>query len=282
MQQSPVKSISGRPDRKCKSTDPYYDLESDVLLDEGPEVKEVSTTADVVALPVQQSPVKSVSGRPDRKCKTTDPYYDLESDILLDEGPEVKEVSTTADVVEIPLQSPVKSVSGRPDRKCKSTTNTLVAMLTADPYYDLESDVLLDEEKPTSKSSKETAGNHKKDNSRVPEIKQGATKFNAKKKKKKQVKESDVKQNENKPIVDTSVNRVSRRISRSFEVPETKSTEVTEKVATVATVPTASPSNKKSKAVSPKTKRNNAVSPGSKKKKAIEVELTPTSTGNFF
>merc|ERR1711935_252620 len=120
-----------------------------------PEVKEVSTITGAVAHPVQQSPVKSISGRPDRKCKSTDPYYDLESDILLDEGPEVKEVSTTADVVEIPLQGPVKSVSGRPDRKCKSTTNTLVAMLTADPYYDLESDVLLDEEKPTSKSSKE-------------------------------------------------------------------------------------------------------------------------------
>merc|ERR1711935_1228144 len=180
-----------------------------------PEVKEVSTITAAVALPVQ-SPLKSVSGRPDRKCKTTDPYYDLESDVLLDEDSEVKEVSTTADVVALPVQqSPVKSVSGRPDRKCKRTTNTLVAMLTADPYHGLESDVLLDEEKPTSKSSKETAGNHKKDNSRVPEIKQGATKFNAKKKKKKQVEESDVKQNENKPIVDTSVKRVSRRISRS-------------------------------------------------------------------
>merc|ERR1712051_681192 len=93
--QSPVKSVSSRPDRKCKTTDPYYDLESDVLLDESPEVKKVSTTADVVVpLPVQ-NPVKSVSGRPERKCKTTDPYYDVESDVLLDEGPEVKEVSTT-------------------------------------------------------------------------------------------------------------------------------------------------------------------------------------------
>ena len=279
--QCPVTSVSSRPGRKCKSTDPYYDLETDVLLDEGPEVKEVFTTAAVV---VAQSPVKSLSGRPDRKCKSTDPYYDLESDVLLNEDPEVKEVSATADVVvALPvLPSPVKSVSGRPDRKCKSTTNTLVAMLTDDPYYDLESDVLLDEEKPTSKSSKETAGNHKKNNSRVPEIKQGATKFNAKKKKKKKVKKSDVKPNENKPIVDTSVTRVSRRISRSFENPDTKSTEVTEKDATVATVPTASPSNKKSKAVSPKMKQINAVSPGSKKKKAIKVELTPTSTGNFL
>lgn len=32
-----------------------------------------------------------------------------------------------------------KQNSGRPDRKCKSTTNTLVAMLTADErYYDLQ------------------------------------------------------------------------------------------------------------------------------------------------
>merc|ERR1712083_585678 len=148
-----------------------------------------------------QNPVKSVSGRPDRKCKTTDPYYDLESDVLLDEGPEVKEVSTATWAVAHPVkQSPVKSVSGRPDRKCKSTTNTLVAMLTDDPYYDLESDVLLDEEKPTSKSSKETVGNHKKNNSRVPEIKQGATKFNAKKKKKrkKKIKKSDIKKKKKK------------------------------------------------------------------------------------
>merc|ERR1712051_548208 len=100
-----------------------------------PGVKEVSTTADAVAPLPLQSPVKSVSGRPDRKCKTTDSYYDLESDVLLYEGPEVKEVSKTNAVAALPVQSPVKSVSGRPDRKCKTT----------DPYYELESDVLLDE-----------------------------------------------------------------------------------------------------------------------------------------
>merc|ERR1711971_1142392 len=93
------------------------------------EVKEVSTTTAAVSLPLQ-SPVKSVSGRPDRKCKTTDPYYDLESDVLLDEGPEVKEVSKTNAVDALPVQSPVKSICGRPDRKCKTT----------DPYYDFESD----------------------------------------------------------------------------------------------------------------------------------------------
>merc|ERR1712066_212177 len=75
-------------------------------------------------------------------------------------------------------------------------------MLTADPYYDLESDVLLNE-KPTSKSSNETG----KNNTQVPEQKKGATKINAKKKiKKKSVKTSGAnttktKQNEKKPVI---------------------------------------------------------------------------------
>ena len=105
-----------------------------------------STAATTIALPVQEKLVnKSVSGRPERKS--------------------IEEKSVN---------------SGRPDRKCKSNTNTLVAMLTADPYYDLESDVLLNEKPTSSKSSNETG----KNNTQVPE-KKGATKINAKKKIKK-------------------------------------------------------------------------------------------------
>merc|ERR1712156_1056026 len=82
--------------------------------------------------------------------------------------------STAATTIALPVQEKLvnKSDSGRPDRKCKSNTNTLVAMLTADPYYDLESDVLLNEKPTSSKSSDETG----KNNTQVPE-KKGATKI---------------------------------------------------------------------------------------------------------